>query len=162
MLLLDIDGVLNPFAALDCPAGYTEHEVFPGEEPVRLCPAHGEWIAELAGPFEVVWASAWGVDANRLLGPLLDLPAFAHVDFPPTPFPPEMKVPFVIRHLRDRPAVWIDDVLTPEARNWVAARPTPTLLLAVDPAAGLTRHTVDVALQWAARRSRTDPQPHSD
>jgi HAD domain in Swiss Army Knife RNA repair proteins len=160
VLLLDIDGVLNPFAAAHCPVGYTEHDVFPGEEPVRLCRAHGEWIAELTGPFEVVWASAWGRNANQLLGPLLGLPALAHVDFPPTPFPPAMKVPSVIRHLRDRPAVWIDDVITPEAQTWAAARPTPTLLLAVDPATGLTRHTVDAALQWAAQQTRTNPQTH--
>jgi hypothetical protein len=37
VLLLDIDGVLNPFAAARCPAGYTEYDLFPGEEPVRLC-----------------------------------------------------------------------------------------------------------------------------
>jgi hypothetical protein len=68
VLLLDIDGVLNPFAAAHCPAGYTEYDLFPGEEPVRLCRSHGEWIAELTGPFEVIWASAWGRSANLLLG----------------------------------------------------------------------------------------------
>lgn len=62
--------------------------------------------------------------------------------------------------LCDRPAVWIDDVVTPEARNWATARPAPTLLLAVDPATGLTRHAVDAALQWAARRARTNPPTH--
>jgi hypothetical protein len=35
LLLLDVDGVLNPFAAPACPPGYTEHEFFPGEDPVR-------------------------------------------------------------------------------------------------------------------------------
>ena len=71
LLLLDVDGVLNPFAAAACPPGYTEHEFFPGEDPVRLCPAHGPWLRELAARFRIVWATAWGADANRLLTPLL-------------------------------------------------------------------------------------------
>jgi hypothetical protein len=41
LLLLDVDGVLNPFAAPACPPGYTGHELFPGEDLARLCPAHG-------------------------------------------------------------------------------------------------------------------------
>jgi hypothetical protein len=59
LLLLDVDGVLNPFAAPACPPGYTEHEFFPGEEPVRLCAAHGPWL-QLVTRFQIVWATAWG------------------------------------------------------------------------------------------------------
>jgi len=154
VLLLDIDGVLNPFAATCCPPGYAEYDLFPGEEPVRLSRAHGEWITNLSGAFEVIWASAWGRHANLLLGPVLDLPPLPFVDFPPVPFPPVMKVPSVIRHLRNRPAVWIDDVITAEARTWAAGRGIPTLLLEVEPAIGLTRPAVDLALQWAARHIR--------
>ncbi len=75
LLLLDVDGVLNPFAAPACPPGYTEHEFFPGEDPVRLCAAHGPWPRELATRFQIVWATAWGDGANRLLAPLLQLPS---------------------------------------------------------------------------------------
>jgi hypothetical protein len=67
LLLLDVDGVLNPFAAPACPPDYTEHEFFPGEEPVRLCPAYGPWLLELGTRFQIVWATAWGGEANRLL-----------------------------------------------------------------------------------------------
>jgi hypothetical protein len=59
MLLLDVDGVLNPYGP-DCPPGFVEHALFPDEdEPVRLCAVHGEWIAELAGAYDVVWATGW-------------------------------------------------------------------------------------------------------
>lgn len=67
LLLLDVDGVLNLYAAPCCPPGYTEHELFPGEEAVRVCAAHGQWLAELAIRFQLVWATAWGAEANRLI-----------------------------------------------------------------------------------------------
>jgi hypothetical protein len=57
-LLLDVDGVLNPYGTVTCPEGFTEDGLFPGEEPVRLCPAHGEWITELRHVFDVAWATA--------------------------------------------------------------------------------------------------------
>jgi hypothetical protein len=41
-LLLDVDGVLNPYDTAEYPAGFREYDLFPGEEPVRLCAAHGE------------------------------------------------------------------------------------------------------------------------
>jgi hypothetical protein len=115
LFLLDVDGVLNPFAAPACPPGYTEHEFFPGEEPVQLCPAHGPWLHELATRFQIVWATAWGAEANRLLAPLLQLPDLPVIGFPPVPFHPGDKLPAVIRFARRRPLTWIDDALTSEA-----------------------------------------------
>jgi len=40
LLLLDVDGVLNPYPP-DPPVGFTDHYLFPGEEPVRVNPATG-------------------------------------------------------------------------------------------------------------------------
>lgn len=52
-LLLDVDGVLNPFPAT--PEGYREYDLFPeDDEPVRLNPRHGEWLRGLASAFEIV------------------------------------------------------------------------------------------------------------
>lgn len=150
IFFIDVDGVLNPFAAETCPAGFQEHELFPGEEPVRVCLDHGGWLRELADRFELVWASAWGDKANRLLAPLLGLPELPFVEFPPVPFSPLDKVPAVARFVGPRPAVWIDDALTAEARAWAASREAPTLLVDINPAEGLTRDTVDRCLLWAA------------
>ena len=93
LLLLDVDGVLNPFAAPACPPGYTEHEFFPGEDPVRLCTAHGPWLQELATRFQIVWATAWGADANRLLAPLLQIPDLPVIRFPPARSTPATSCP---------------------------------------------------------------------
>jgi hypothetical protein len=151
LLLLDVDGVLNPYAG-PCPPGYAEHALFPDQdEPVRVLAAHGEWIAELTAAFAVTWATSWGDQANVLLGPPLGLPRFPHVMLPPPPFPPAGKVPASDRHVADHPTAWVDDQLTPEAYGWAAARPAPTLLLPVNPAVGLTRVTVEEALDWAGR-----------
>ena len=88
---------LNPFAAPACPPGYTEHEFFRGEEPVRLCPAHGPWLRELSTRYQIVWATAWGADANRLLAPRLQIPDLPVIGFPPIPFHPRDKLPAIIR-----------------------------------------------------------------
>ena len=117
LLLLDVDGVLNPFAAPACPPGYEEHEFFPGEEPVRLCAAHGPWLVELAAQFELVWATGWGVNANRVLAPLLSLPDLPVIRFPSVPFEPADKLPAVIGFAGSRPLAWIDDALVPEAHS---------------------------------------------
>jgi hypothetical protein len=149
LLLLDVDGVLNPYAAPACPPGYIEHDLFPGEEPVRLCPAHGPWLQELAARFQIVWATGWGDHANQLLGPLLRLPALPVVSFPPAPFDPRSKLPAIITYAGNRPLVWIDDMLQSEALDWAAKRTVPALLICIDPAEGLTRPVIDQALQWA-------------
>jgi len=153
LLLLDVDGVLNPFGASACPAGYSEHDFFPGEEPVRLCAAHGPWLQELATRFRIVWATAWGDEANRLLAPLLQIPDLPVVAFPPVPFHPRDKLPAIISYAGDRPLAWIDDALPPEAHTWAASRSTPTLLVSIDPAEGLTRRVIDQVLRWAENRA---------
>jgi hypothetical protein len=150
LLLLDVDGVLNPFPG--CPDGYVEYDLFPeDEEPVRLARVHGEWLSELAEVFDAVWASGWGAEANRVLCPFFGLPELPVIRFTAIPFEPREKVPPVASFAADRPAAWVDDNVTPEARAWAAARRPPTLLVEVESAVGLTRPAVDELLAWAAR-----------
>jgi hypothetical protein len=151
-----VDGVLNPFAAPACPPGYTELALFDGEEPVRLCAAHGPWLQELAARFELVWASAWGAEANRLLAPLLALPELPVIRFPPVPFGPPGKLPAVRDFAGRRPLAWIDDALPAEAHAWAGQRRVPTLLIGIDPAEGLTRPVIEQVLQWAGETASQD------
>jgi hypothetical protein len=149
VLLLDVDGVLNPYGTVECPEGFTEYDLFPGEESVRVCPAHGEWISELGYVFDVAWATGWNDDANHVLAPLLGIAALPVVTMPLPPFQPHEKVPPIARFAGERPAVWIDDLHPAQAWTWSADRPQPTLLIPVAPAVGLTRRVVDQALTWA-------------
>lgn len=160
LFLLDVDGVLNPFAAPACPPGYTEHEFFPGEEPVRLCPDHGPWLRELTTRFQLVWATGWGAEANRLIAPVLRLPDLPVIAFPPIPFHPSEKLPAIIKYAGNRALAWADDdAHTPEAHAWASRRSAPTLLISIDPAQGLTRATIDQALRWASNLGGPQPQP---
>jgi hypothetical protein len=43
LLLLEINGVLNPFAVGTCPPGSTEHNLFPGEDPPEF-----RWCASIS------------------------------------------------------------------------------------------------------------------
>lgn len=149
LLLLDVDGVLNPFDAVRCPSGFAEHDLFPDEEPVRVNPGHGAWITELGDVYDVAWATFWNENANRLLVPVLGIAPLPILTMPSAPCHPSAKVPLIAEFCRDRPAVWIDDAQTPEALTWSGNRTEPTLLIPIDPAVGLTRHSVDQALAWA-------------
>ena len=150
MLLVDIDGVLNPLEIETCPEGFCEYSLFvDDEEPVRLAAVHGQWLQELSVVFDLAWASGWGFQANDLLGPILRLARIPFVAMPPIPFPAEDKVPAIAEFVGDRPAAWIDDVVGEAARRWARSRPVPTLLVEIDQTTGLTRRTVDELLTWA-------------
>jgi hypothetical protein len=151
LLFVDIDGVLNPYAADQCPTGYIEHDLFPAdEERVRICQEHGAWLHELSAVFELVWASSWSEEDRLVLGAVLDLPTFSGaVVLPSGEFEPREKVPAVATVAGDRALAWIDDLLTPEAYAWAETRSAPTLLLPVDPSSGLMRDEVDELIHWA-------------
>lgn len=150
LLLLDVDGVLSPFP--NTPEGFSEYRLFHGEEePVRLSPRHGDWLRELAAVFDIAWASGWGEAANELLCPIFDLPPLPVIPLPAAPFEPRDKLPAVAAFTGERPAAWVDDIVTVEARAWAAQRTVPTLIVEVSAAAGLTREIVDELQAWRAR-----------
>lgn len=135
-LLIDVDGVLNPFGMVGRPADYDRHHLLGFD--VWLWRRHGAWLDRLSTWFELVWATTWEHEAARLIAPRLGLPE----DMPVIEFRGSsgqtMKLPYVDRFVGDRAAAWIDDDLWSDAFEWAEGRTAPTLLIRTSPAVGLT------------------------
>jgi hypothetical protein len=156
LLLVDVDGVLNPWLAADCPDGFREYAFFPGER-VLLSEGHGELLRSLAGSFELMWATAWEHKANRLICPVIALPELPVIEFPLRgPDYLFRKLPAVIESVGDRPCAWIDDEHHPDHYDWARQRAVPTLIVDIDPAEGLTRSVAERLARWAAALAGRD------
>jgi hypothetical protein len=156
LLFLDIDGVLNPWAAPACPPGYTEHRW--RTRKAWLSPAHGPALLALTEHVDLVWASSWAGDANTLAGKALGLPPLPTVTFagPHADTGPDWKFAAVGRFAYNRPLVWFDDDfdLRPGAKErFLHRRDQPTSLVAVDPAVGLTQEHLDAVTRWVSIRA---------
>ncbi|MFE2727008.1 HAD domain-containing protein [Kitasatospora sp. NPDC059327] len=151
LLFLDVDGVLNPV----CPrpeAGFDVHTLLGYS--VLLSARHGAWLRELAGAYELVWATTWEEDANTHIAPAIGLPRLPVVRFAGyVPRPGDPRVPLMelfsahkwaplLRYAAGRPFAWIDDVIPARlVRNALWRR--DRLLLPIDPGQGLERRHVD-------------------
>jgi hypothetical protein len=155
LLLVDVDGVLNPLAATQPSASYQRHQLLGYE--LWLTREHGTWLDELATVFELTWATAWEHDANRLIAPAIGLAdPLPVIEFHEGRMAAEgiWKRPAVERATAGRPFAWADDDFGPSDLAWAQRRTAagaPALLLACDPLVGLTRGHVEVALSWAAQ-----------
>ncbi|MER5355443.1 hypothetical protein ABT093_34595 [Kitasatospora sp. NPDC002551] len=176
MLLLDVDGPLNPYAAKPHrrPEGYGTHRLLTPrweaaerrrlqeyglpDKAVRplgvwLNPAHGPALTAL--PFDTVWATTWEHEANDFVAPLLGLPVLPVIVWSdPRPRPEGgvfWKTPDIVARARDRPFAWVDDQITDADRAWVRAHHDgPALLHRVDARTGLTAADFTALAEWAA------------
>jgi hypothetical protein len=180
LLFLDVDGPLIPFGgaahptfahpafahpvAIDAEAGVKipaqpgPRDLLPAaSHPLlaRIDPAHGPRLAAL--PCDLVWATTWADDANRMVGPRAGLPALAVVAWPePAPGGDQAirdgvhwKTGALISWAAGRPFAWVDDEITAADRDWVAAHhPGPALLHRVDPLFGLTDDDYATLRTW--------------
>ncbi|MFJ6841381.1 hypothetical protein ACIQRE_01780 [Streptomyces griseoluteus] len=173
LLLLDVDGPLNPFAAPPHrrPLGYATHRLKPDTwtaqhpsvperlvKPLRvwLSPDHGPRL--LALPFDIVWATTWEHDANGWIGWRIGLPR--EHDYPVIEFGDQhvirpdgtyFKTHTIVEYAAGRPFAWVDDQLTDVDRAYVAEHHrVPALLHWVDPAKGLTDTDFTTLTDWAA------------
>ncbi|MQY12439.1 hypothetical protein SRB5_25730 [Streptomyces sp. RB5] len=158
VLLLDVDGPLNPFAAKRHrrPRGYTTHR-FPVPEvpkPLRvwLRPEHGPRL--LALPYDLVWATTWMHDANTHIGPVLGLPTLPVIEWPELHTVEldglQWKTRHILRWAAGRPFAWVDDEITArEQRFFAAHHEGPALAHFVDPRRGLVDEDFAALAAWA-------------
>ncbi len=171
LLLLDVDGPLNPYGAT---RGDVDKHRMPLPYYVRrmlgfrvfLSKVHGELLNAFAEEHDVelVWATTWEHDANRLIGKFIGLPHLPVIEFGKHPGSIRgWKYPAVLAYAADRPVAWLDDDF--DLADPVAARDEfladrgdlPTLLHHVSPSVGLTSTDLDAVAEWLAGAAA--PQP---
>jgi hypothetical protein len=155
LLLIDVDGVISLF-------GFSQTGPPPGRFavvdgiPHYISERAGERLERLARAFECVWCTGWEDRAEEHLPAILGLPGgWAHLTFLQEPEPAAHWKLAAIESLAgpDRPVAWIDDDHDDSCTAWAAERPGATLLVATDPAVGLTDEHVDALLSWGRAAS---------
>jgi hypothetical protein len=169
LLLLDVDGPLNPWAAKheNRPAGYTEHKLklsrWSRRRPLRiwLNAGHGPELLRVAeqGGAQLVWATTWEHRANTVIGPAIGLPVLPVIELSAAaePRPGEQsawKYRAVARYAAGRPLAWLDDDfdLFPAARDAFLdkrrAAGLATELVRVNPRTGMTPVELAAVEAW--------------
>lgn len=157
LLLLDVDGPLNPYAAsrrwLD-KSDYRKRTVREGGTfAVWLDRSHGPMLLDLAesAGLELVWCTTWEHLANQYIGPRIGLPDLPVIEFGSDG--ERWKFGPVLEYAKTRPLAWLDDEFTlhHEHRDWFLDQrgDLPTLLHDVDPHHGLRSRDIDAVRQWA-------------
>jgi hypothetical protein len=159
LLLIDVDGVLNPFdmePAAASAGGFESYRITVADGrtfTVRLSKTHGRWLGSLASDFELVWATTWAGQANTLIGPKIGLGPLPFIAPVHRGLYRQEKTAPVRTYVRGRPFAWIDDSFEYETVEWLKRRdPTRafSLLLRPDPAVGLTAEHVKALRTFAA------------
>jgi hypothetical protein len=173
LLLIDIDGPLNPYAAKTTrrPDGYTTHRMLPASwvarqanpsraKPLRVWLNHQHGAMLQALPYDLVWCTTWQAEANEWIAPHLGLPELPHVPFEElwakrhdgTYF----KTWEVVRWAQGRPFAWVDDEIGAADREYAAdIHEGPALLHHVDPRLGLLPADFQALADWAATLEET-------
>jgi hypothetical protein len=162
LLLVDVDGVISLFGFHPSQPPLGRFELVDGIAHF-LSGTAGAHLRELAAAYELVWCTGWEEKANDYLPFVLGLPG-------PLPFLSfERAVGRANTHWKldaidayagpTRPLAWIDDAHDDACTAWRATRRGPTLLVATEPATGLTSEHVRSLLDWAERIGDAIPRP---
>jgi hypothetical protein len=111
-------------------------------------------LGQLSGSFDPVWCSGWEEKADEYLPAALGVPAgLPHLNFdapgPASDPPRHWKLAAIDAFAGpERPLAWVDDAHDDTCHAWANARPGATLLVATQPAVGLTAGHVAKLLEW--------------
>ncbi|MFA1544472.1 HAD domain-containing protein [Actinomadura monticuli] len=160
VVLLDVDGVLNPFERPH--RGFKRHQCSPDGRTFKLWlnAEHGPALLDLAESTgaELAWASYWCDHANEWIAPRIGLPELPFVPIPRFPGIREgrtlgaWKARHVAAWAESRPFVWFED--EPDATECIAGEPyvAEHLLVEIDPLTGLTGEHLEAAAAWLRAR----------
>lgn len=156
LLLIDVDGPLNPYARsnrqLRKDPAFTLYKLL--GFPVGLARWHGEELLKLAEHYDLVWCTTWEHRANDLIGPKIGLPDLPVVEFPASPRKPDariyFKTPTVITYTAGRPFAWVDDEISQWDDQYIGEHHGGrSKLMKIDPVTGLTQEHFDELTAWA-------------
>jgi HAD domain in Swiss Army Knife RNA repair proteins len=159
LLLIDVDGVISLFGfdQTEPPAG---RFTFVDGLPHYLSGRAAEHLDRLHPTFECVWCTGWEDRADEHLPHLLGIPrGWHHLTFPRervggTVSAVHWKLSAIDAYAGpDRPVAWIDDAHDDTCHAWAEQRSGPTLLVATDPAVGITDEHVETLLSWGRAAS---------
>lgn len=156
LLLVDVDGVISLFGFEPARPPEGRFTLVDGVAHFLSGTAGGH-LRELAAEYELAWCTGWEEKANEHLPLALGLPGpLPHLvlDGSNLPGTGHWKLRAIDGYAgSSRPVAWIDDGHDEACAAWAAARPGPTLLVATDPATGLTEGHVRALLAWARQLS---------
>jgi hypothetical protein len=152
LLLVDVDGVISLF-------GFD-----PGSVPAGryvnvdgivhlLSGTAGGHLRELAREYELAWCTGWEEKANEHLPRALELPGplpWLRFDGVAKEADAHWKLAAIDAFAgAERPVAWIDDAHDHSCHAWALNRGAPTLLVATEPAVGITADHVSTLLEWS-------------
>ncbi len=154
LLMVDVDGVLSLFGAPTMGADGSFHSI--EGIPHFLSATAAAHLLALAQLYDVVWASGWEERADEHLPHLLGVPAglpWLRLDRSARAAGRgtrgHWKLAAIDAYAGARPLAWIDDALDEACHAWALARAAPTLLVATEPALGLTASEAAQLTRWA-------------
>lgn len=159
LLLIDVDGPLNPYAAKPTrrPVGYTTYRLAPSgiakNKPLRvwLNKDHGSMLTNFAAENDckLVWCTTWENEANTMIGPNIGLETLPVINFGWKAH--QWKYNAVLDYCAGEQFVWLDDDFDKykKERQWFEDnRKEPHLLQWIDPKLGLTTKDLDKTKEW--------------
>lgn len=167
LLLLDVDGPLNPYAANPTkrPSGYETHRYNMGGWNLRvwLNPEHGPKLLDLG--YDLAWATLWEKEANSWISPKIGLPELPFIEFSmakTTVIGPStvdisklyLKTPRIAYIMKKyhfgRPFIWVDDEATSWDEQFLRDVTGAELkIFQIDPSLGLLDSDFDEMRDWA-------------
>lgn len=162
VLLLDVDGPLNPYSARKgLPEGFTEHNSRPrGWETgsplkIRLRATDGFRLMETG--CELIWATMWEKEANEWIGPHIGLPELPYIDWGTIEYFNTKRLYWKTQRIvqwmnENRPGIpflWIDDEVTKRDREWIKENcAAGSDILLVSPKYGLEESHFERIKEW--------------
>jgi HAD domain in Swiss Army Knife RNA repair proteins len=151
LLLIDVDGVISLYGPDQTRIDQMVATMVDGI-PHLLSRRAAAALRGLVADFECVWCTGWEERADEHLPELLGLPrGWPHIRFPDRP---ELAAHWKLTGIDgyagpERPLAWIDDAHDPSCHDWARQRSAPTLLVATEPAVGLTEEHAAELRRWA-------------